>query len=117
MTFPEILATYITIDDDIRSFLNTQTEKISVKKGTVISDQNTLNRKVYFVEKGLLRSFYFEKGKDITTNFYPENSILANIDTILRKFRRGIPLKLWKTVRLSFSVTRKWKNSAKLRSP
>ena len=64
MTFPEILATYITIDDDIRSFLNTQTEKISVKKGTVISDQNTLNRKVYFVEKGLLRSFYFEKGKE-----------------------------------------------------
>ncbi|WP_313504697.1 hypothetical protein [Kaistella carnis] len=49
MTFPEMLATYITIDDDIRSFLNTQTEKISVKKGTVISDQNTLNRKVYFV--------------------------------------------------------------------
>ena len=55
MTFPEMLTTYITIDDDIRSFLNTQTEKISVKKGTVISDQNTLNRKVYFVEKGLLR--------------------------------------------------------------
>lgn len=27
MTFPEMLATYITIDDDIRSFLNTQTEK------------------------------------------------------------------------------------------
>ncbi len=93
MTFPEMLSTYITIDDDIRSFLNTQTEKISVKKGTVISDQNTLNRKVYFVEKGLLRSFYFEKGKDITTNFYPENSILANKDTILRKYRRGIPLK------------------------
>ncbi|AZI20130.1 MULTISPECIES: Crp/Fnr family transcriptional regulator [Chryseobacterium] len=85
MTFPEMLATYITIDDDIRSFLNTQTEKISVKKGTVISDQNTLNRKVYFVEKGLLRSFYFEKGKDITTNFYPENSILANKDTIFEK--------------------------------
>ena len=55
MTFPEMLSTYITIDDDIRSFLNIQTEKISVKKGTVISDQNTLNRKVYFVEKGLLR--------------------------------------------------------------
>jgi len=51
MTFPEMLAAYITIDDDIRSFLNTQTEKISVKKGTVISDQHTLNRKVYFVEK------------------------------------------------------------------
>lgn len=85
MTFPEMLATYITIDDDIRSFLNTQTEKISVKKGTVISDQNTLNRKVYFVEKGLLRSFYFEKGKDITTNFYPENSILANKDAIFEK--------------------------------
>lgn len=33
MTFPEILATYITIDDDIRSFLNTQTEKNFCEKG------------------------------------------------------------------------------------
>ena len=37
MSFPEMLSTYITIDDDIRSFLNTQTEKISVKKGSIIN--------------------------------------------------------------------------------
>ena len=85
MTVTEILSKYISIDDDIRNYLQSETEKISVKKGTIISDQNTLNRNVYFVEKGLLRSFYYEKGKDITTNFYPENSILANKDSLFEE--------------------------------
>lgn len=85
MTISEILANYIDIDDDIRRFLVTNTETVLVKKGDIISDQNTLNRNVYFVESGLLRSFYFEKGKDITTNFYPENSVLANKDTLFQQ--------------------------------
>lgn len=34
------------------------------------------------MEKGLARSFYYEKGKEITTNFYSESRVFANIDSI-----------------------------------
>lgn len=85
MTFEQSLSQYLTIEPEVHDFLINSTETIAVQKNTLLSDHNTLNRNVYFVEKGLLRSFYFEKGKDITTNFYPENSYLANKDTLFQE--------------------------------
>lgn len=84
MTLTENLSRYITLEDEILEFIDHNVQSLEVKKGQLISDQNTLHRNVYFVEKGLLRSFYYEKGKDITTNFYPENSLLANKDTLFQ---------------------------------
>lgn len=80
----EQLEKYITINDEIRSFLNDDCETIYVNKNNIISRQDQYNRKVFFIEKGLLRSFYYTKGKDITTNFYMEGKLMANIDTLFR---------------------------------
>jgi CRP-like cAMP-binding protein len=45
------------------------------EKGKLLSEQNHYNRNIYFVEEGMLRMFYYENGKDITTNFYSEGKL------------------------------------------
>lgn len=82
MTIIEKLSEYFPVDIAMKNFLLDHTEYISVRKNETISRQDSYNWNVYFVEKGLLRSFYVEKGKDVVTNFYPEGKLAANIDTL-----------------------------------
>lgn len=67
---------------DIKKFLQEDFDIKDFKKGELISRQDQYNRNVYFVEKGLTRSFYYENGKDITTKFYKEGQLMANTDTL-----------------------------------
>lgn len=87
-TFPlkliETLAQHIKIDDEIRYFFENEVTTRTFQKNETISTQDLLNRNVYFVDEGLARTFYYENGKDITTNFFTEGKIFANIDTIFQ---------------------------------
>jgi CRP-like cAMP-binding protein len=42
---------------------------LTFEKGKLLSEQNHYNRNIYFVEEGMLRMFYYENGKDITSIF------------------------------------------------
>ena len=75
---------HITVDAEIERFLNEECETKVFDKGEILSKQNQYNHTVFFVDEGLLRMFYYENGKDITTNFYSEGKITANIDTLFK---------------------------------
>ena len=78
------LAEKFELEKETRNSISEYLNTINVKKGEIISRNGSLNRNVYFVEKGLMRSFYYENGKDITTNFYLEGKLIANIDTLFK---------------------------------
>lgn len=78
----DTLSQRIKVDDEIRHFFENEAVTRTFKKGDTLSYHNQYGRNVYFMEKGLARIFYYENGKDITTNFYTEGKIFANIDTI-----------------------------------
>ncbi len=78
------LKKYLKIDDEIETFFYEECESHTFEKGSLLSHQNYYNKTIFFVDQGLLRMFYYENGKDITTNFYPEGKITANIDTIFK---------------------------------
>lgn len=71
-------------EEALRQFILNEMETETFPKNTLLSQQNYYGRMVYFVEKGLARSFYYENGKDITTNFFTEGKIFANTDTIFQ---------------------------------
>lgn len=75
---------HIKIDAEIEKFFYEECETNVFEKGKVLSKQNNYNRKIYFVDEGLLRSFYQENDKDITANFYSEGKMSANIDTLFK---------------------------------
>lgn len=75
---------HIKIDADIEKFFYEECETDIFEKGKILSKQNNYNRSIYFVDEGLLRSFYQEDDKEITANFYSEGKISANIDTLFK---------------------------------
>ena len=75
---------HIKVNAEIEHFLNEECETKVFDKGEILSKQNEYNHTVFFVDEGLLRMFYYENGKDITTNFYSEGKITANIDTLFK---------------------------------
>lgn len=84
MNLIEELNKHIKLDTEIEHFLREECETKTLEKGEILSKQNQYNHTVFFVDKGLLRMFYYENGKDITTNFYSEGKITANIDTLFK---------------------------------
>ena len=82
MKLLEQLSKYIKTDSETENFFRNETETKVFAKGEMLSKQNTFNRTVFFMEEGLARTFYYEKGKDITTNFFSDGKTFANLDTI-----------------------------------
>lgn len=51
----------------------------NVKKGEIILDHNEVCKHVYFVNKGLMRCYYFTpEGREITGEFFTENKFLTD---------------------------------------
>lgn len=84
MAFQNIISQFFPNDTDILDFISENVKALEVKKGELISRNGSYNRNIYFVENGLLRAFYLENGKDITTNFYPEGKLVSNIDALFQ---------------------------------
>ena len=84
MKILEELKKHTNVDKEIEKFLLEECDRKIYQKGELLSKQSQYNNTVFFVEEGLLRMFYYENGKDITTNFYSEGKITANIDTIFK---------------------------------
>jgi CRP-like cAMP-binding protein len=58
-------------------------EKVSVekyKKGEVILAPNKKSMKLYFIEKGMIRGFYYKDEKEITANFIDENLFAISLN-------------------------------------
>ena len=78
----DYLSQHVTINETIKTFFAQECTREFYEEGSEISGCGQLNRKIYFVEEGLTRTFYYEKGRDITSNFYTEGKIMAQIDSI-----------------------------------
>ena len=84
MKILEELKKHTNVDKEIEKFLLEECDRKIYQKGELLSKQSQYNNTLFFVEEGLLRMFYYENGKDITSNFYSEGKITANIDTIFK---------------------------------
>ena len=78
----DYLSQHVTINEAIKTFFEKECIREFYEEGSEISSCGQLNRKIYFVEEGLTRIFYYEKGRDITSNFFTEGKIMAQLDTI-----------------------------------
>jgi len=60
--------------------------KITLPKGTQILEQGKTCHKLYFIEKGLARSYYYnEKGKDITVWFFIDNNVMVSVESFFQQ--------------------------------
>lgn len=64
---------------------NNAFEEEYYKKGTLLLEVGKICPKVYLVKKGLLRSFYYKDGKDVTHWFAAEMEPLSALDSFFKQ--------------------------------
>ncbi len=60
-------------------------EEEHVAKGACIVQEGRICRKVYIIQKGFVRLFYYKDGKDITTRFASEGSYITVPDSFFEQ--------------------------------
>lgn len=58
-------------------------KEIKIKKNTIIQEIGTKSRSLYFIKKGILRTFYEKGKKEITDRLAFENEFLANVQSMV----------------------------------
>lgn len=67
---------------DDTTFLESILERKEMRKGEFLFQEGDICRHVFFIEKGIVRLFYYSNsGKDITAWFFAENSTITAIDS------------------------------------
>jgi len=56
--------------------------KVEYPKGTILLRPENFSSKVFFIEQGLIRTYYLNNGKDITHEFFDHNAFIAPVDCI-----------------------------------
>ena len=67
---------------------------MELPKDYILLKPNSVCNYIYFIEKGLTRTFYLKKGKDVTDWLSPENTFAVSIVSFINRIpdRRGIEL-------------------------
>jgi len=76
---------YPTISDEGRKLFFSLLVKRKLQKGERLFDDGDVCRDLVFVEKGMLRQFYFKNGHDVTEHFSYEGSILISIESFFKQ--------------------------------
>lgn len=60
-------------------------QRLELPAKTILLEEGDIAKKIYFIEKGCIRAWFHNKGKDITCQFFFENQGVASIESFLRK--------------------------------
>ena len=82
MELPDELKKQALLSADFIENLSLIVSKLELQKGSHLFKQGDLCKHIYYVDKGLLRIYYYtESGKQVTAWFFSEKSFLTAIDS------------------------------------
>lgn len=85
--FFDVIKTFITLSADSKLAMAGILKKASFPKGHQLLDAGSVCRHVYFIEKGLTRTYYTKDGKDVTDWISVEKTFATSIVS----FITGLP--------------------------
>lgn len=77
MKFHQYLSEHYQLPEEILEDLNDSGQRNVFAKGEIILPTQNFSKNVYFVEKGLIKMFYYKEGRSITHYFLPENKFIT----------------------------------------
>ncbi len=79
---------------DLASEILSLLEKQKFPKNHLLHKQGTICNHIYLVEKGIVRTFFYKEGKDITVHIASEGELITAIDSVisLKKSRYTVEL-------------------------
>ena len=86
MNFPDYIKNIVPLSSDAEKEVISFFHKVELKKGDFLFRQGEVCNKIFFIEQGLARVFYYtEKGKEITAWFSDEQSFITAIESFRHK--------------------------------
>ncbi len=86
MNLQNYINTIVSFPEKEMQIIRGAFKKITLKKGHVLLQEGAICKQLYFLEKGLARSYYAnDKGKEITVWFFKENSFLVGMDSFFNQ--------------------------------
>jgi CRP-like cAMP-binding protein len=83
------LKEHLNLSDEIEERFDTVFKHERISKGDILLKPENFSKKVFFIERGLVRSFYIKDGKDITHLFFSEGSFFLPVENVF--FNRMCP--------------------------
>ena len=83
----EHLKRKITISADRWNRYASHFTRMEIPPRTTLLTEGTVSKKLFVIEKGCLRAWFNNNGKDVTFQFFFENEVVASIES----FRKNIP--------------------------
>ncbi|UKB79731.1 Crp/Fnr family transcriptional regulator [Chryseobacterium sp. MEBOG07] len=62
-------------------------ERMEVPAKTLLLKEDEVSYNAYYIEKGMVRAWYNNDGKDVTFQFFLENTMFSSLES----FRKGLP--------------------------
>jgi CRP-like cAMP-binding protein len=60
--------------------------RIEVPAKTILLEEGEISKRLFIIEKGCIRVWFNNNGKDLTTQFFFENQSVASIESFMKKF-------------------------------
>src|SRR4051794_28501107 len=83
----ESLINYISARIEISSreieLLRTCFKRNIFSKNTLLEAENTISKKLYFIESGIVRTFHLENGSEVTTQIVEKNNFITGFDSFV----------------------------------
>ena len=76
--FIDHIKQYINLSEKAENDIKKLALRESIEKGYEILAEGKTCKRIYFIEEGTIRTFFFLKGKDITHWVYPNNSMVTS---------------------------------------
>lgn len=75
------------LDNDTWDIYVSYFKRLEVPARTVLLNEGETSKKLFLIEKGCIRVWFNNNGKDITTQFFFENNMVASVES----FRKNTP--------------------------
>lgn len=60
-------------------------KRLEVPAKTVLLEEGEISKRLFIIEKGCIRVWFNNNGKDLTTQFFFENQNVASIESFMKK--------------------------------
>ena len=81
----ELARKYSTMTHEELDILQSVRVPMKFAKGEMILKEGEVCKNIYYVEKGLVRQFYFKNGKEVTEHMAVEGNIIMCIESLFRE--------------------------------
>jgi CRP/FNR family transcriptional regulator, anaerobic regulatory protein len=86
MNVIEYITTFVPLSPEATAYISEKMYRQILPKNTLLHNADEVCEKVYFLEKGLVRWFYYnEDGKDVTDSFALENNFVTAFDSFAQR--------------------------------